>query len=180
MTKFLVRNKSNKQNSFTNVNLYWWICGAILCNYKRVILWLDLLERLVYWNCGNVILTQTPKMLQFGRRMDRRPLKQNYNKSLAMSLLEFLCFSCVLRMFFFFEGLWWKFFGVLEAWIHRASLIYGFLKFLEAFELYSSELWDLGRWFEWFCFECSSYSCRASMLLNPLWCCLKCGCLGVC
>ena len=28
--------------------------------------------------------------------MDRRPLKRNYNKSLAMSFLEILCSSCVL------------------------------------------------------------------------------------
>ena len=186
----------------------------------KVILWFNLLERLVYWNYGNVILTRTPNILQFDWRMDRRPLKRNYNESLAMSLLEILCSSCslcVLHVFFVFEGLWWKFFRVLEAWIHRVSLIYGFLKFLEAwihrvsliygflkflkawihrvsliygflkfleaFELDSSELWDLGRWFEWFCFECSSYSrlkflklledlgfdsSKASMLLNRL------------
>ena len=30
--------------------------------------------------------------------------------------------------------------------------------FLEAFELDFSELWDLGIWFGWFLFECSSYS----------------------
>ena len=57
-------------------------------------------------------------------RMDRRSLKQNYNESLATSLLEILysscslCSSCVLRVlgaFFVFEDLWWKFFGVLEA-----------------------------------------------------------------
>ena len=60
-------------------------------------------------------------------------------------------------MFFVFEGLWWKFFKALEAWIRRASLICGLLRFLEAFELDSSNLWDLGRWFGWFLFECSSY-----------------------
>ena len=64
----------------------------------------------------------------------------------------------LLRMFFVFEGLWWKFFGALEDWIRRASPIYGLLRFLEAFELDSSDLWDLGRWFGWFLFECSSYS----------------------
>ena len=64
----------------------------------------------------------------------------------------------LLRMFFVFEGLWWKFFGALEAWIYRASPICGLLSFLEAFELDSSDLWDLGRWFGWFLFECSSYS----------------------
>jgi len=45
-------------------------------------------------------------------------LKQNYNESLAMSLLEILFSSCssrVLRAFFVFEGLWWKFFGALKA-----------------------------------------------------------------
>ena len=128
-----------------------------------MILWFDLLERFVDWNCSNVILIWTTNILQFGWRMDRNSLKQNYNESLAMSLLEILCSSCslcvlhVLRLFFFFEGLWWKFFGTLKALIHRASLICGFLKFLKTFELDSSELWDLGRWFRWFFFECSSY-----------------------
>ena len=60
-----------------------------------------------------------------------------------------------LRMFFVFKGLWWKF---LEAWICKASPICGLLKFLVAFELDSNDLWDLGRWFGWFLFECSSYS----------------------
>ena len=32
-----------------------------------------------------------------------------------------------------------------------------FVRFLEAFELDSNELWDLGIWFGWFLFECSSY-----------------------
>ena len=92
-----------------------------------------------------------------------------------------------LRIFYVFEGLWWKFFGALESWIHRASLIYGLLRFLEAFELDSSDLWDLGRQFRWFCFECSLHlrskflkfleasglnSNRVSVLLNLLWCCL--------
>ena len=78
--------------------------------------------------------------------------------------LEILCSSrslcvlhvlCVLRAFFLFEGLWWKFFHALEAWIHRVSLICGLLRFLEAFELDSSELGDLGIWFGWLLFECS-------------------------
>jgi len=56
--------------------------------------------------------------------MDRRSFKQNYNKSLIMSLLEILCslhYSCslcalcVLHVPFVFEGLWWKFFKDLEA-----------------------------------------------------------------
>lgn len=64
----------------------------------------------------------------------------------------------LLRMFFVFESLWWKFFGALEAWIRRASPICSLLRFLEAFELDSNDLWDLGRWFGWFLFECSSYS----------------------
>ena len=46
----------------------------------------------------------------------------------------------LLRMFFVFEGLWWKFFGALEAWIRRASPICGLLRVLEAFELDSSDL----------------------------------------
>ena len=64
----------------------------------------------------------------------------------------------LLRMFFVFEGLWWKFFGALEAWIRRVSPICSLLRFLEAFELDSNDLWDLGRWFGWFFFECSLYS----------------------
>ena len=39
----------------------------------------------------------------------------------------------LLRMFFVFEDLWWKFFGALEAWIRRASLICDLLMF--------SDLW---------------------------------------
>ena len=61
----------------------------------------------------------------------------------------------VLRVFFVFESLWWKFFGALEAWIRWGSLICDLLRFLEAFELDSSDLWDLGRWFGWFLFKCS-------------------------
>ena len=101
MTKFLVWNKSNKWNSFTNANLYWWLRGTILCIYERVILWFDLLKRLVDWIYSNVILIRTPNVLQFGWRMDRRSLEQNYNESLAMSLLEIPCSSrssCVLRL----------------------------------------------------------------------------------
>ena len=63
----------------------------------------------------------------------------------------------VLCVFFIFEGLWWKFFGTLEAWIHRAALFCGLLRFLEAFELDSSKLWDQGLWFGWFLFEYSLY-----------------------
>ena len=164
---FSIWNKSNKYNSFTNANLYWWLCGTILCDYKRVILWFDLIERFVGWICSNVILIRTPNILQFGWRMDRRSLERNYNESLAMSLLEILyssrslCSSCVLRVlgaFFVFEGLWRKLFGALEAWIRRASPICDLLMFLEAFEFDSNDLWDLGRWFGWFLFECSSYS----------------------
>ena len=46
----------------------------------------------------------------------------------------------------------------MEAWIRRVSPICGLLRFLEAFELDSNNLWDLGRWFGWFLFECSLYS----------------------
>ena len=45
-----------------------------------------------------------------------------------------------LRMFFVFEGSWRKFFGALEACIRRALPICGLLRFLEAFELDSSDL----------------------------------------
>ena len=89
-----------------------------------MILLFDLLAKLVDWNCGNVILIRTQYILQFGRGMDQRPLKQNYNESLAMKMLEILCSSrslfvlrilFVLHAFFLFEGLWWKFFSALEA-----------------------------------------------------------------
>ena len=177
--------------------------GTILYDYKRVILWFNLLKRLVDWICSYAILILTPNILQFGWRMDWKSLEQNFNESLAMSLLEIICSlrsSCslcvlhfwrfvvevlrgfgglnpwgfvdlrfvevsggfwawfqwtlrsrnmiwmiTLRMFFVFEGLWWKFFEALEAWICRASLICDLLRFLEAFELDSSDLWDLGR-----------------------------------
>ena len=80
---------------------------------------------------------------------------------ITMNLWLWACWKSfvlhVLRVFFVFEGLWWKFFGALEAWIRWASLICDFLRFLEVFELDSSELWDLRRWFGWFLFECSSY-----------------------
>ena len=84
----------------------------------------------------------------------------------------------LLQMFFVFKGSWWKFFGALEAWIRRALPICGLLRFLETFELDSNDLWDLGRWFGWYLFECSLYSklkflkalrvdsCRAFLLLN--------------
>ena len=79
-------------------------CGTILCDYKRVILWFNLLTRLIDWICGNVILTWTQNIIQFGWEMDRRLLKWNCKEFLAMSLLEILCssrsscFSCVLRL----------------------------------------------------------------------------------
>ena len=38
-------------------------------------------------------------------------------------------------MFFVFEGLWWKFFKTLEAWIRRASPICGLLMFFEPLSL---------------------------------------------
>ena len=75
----------------------------------------------------------------------------------------------VLRAFFVFEGLWWKFFGALEAWICWVSLICDFLRFLEAFELDSSELWDLRRWFGWFFFKCSSYLKVCGESSSRLW-----------
>ena len=88
----------------------------------------------------------TQNILQFGWRMDRRLLKRNCNESLAVNFLEILCSSrssrssCVLRVlrvFFIFEGLWWKFFEALEAWIRRVSPIYGLLMFFS----------DLQAWF---------------------------------
>ena len=54
-----------------------------------MILWFDLLARLIDWICGNVILTWTQNILQFGWGMDRRLLKRNCNESLAMSLCKF-------------------------------------------------------------------------------------------
>ena len=97
-----------------------------------------------------------------------------YRASLICGLLRFLeafklwfqwplrsrqvVWMILLRMFFVFEGSWRKFFGVLEVWISRASLICGLLRFLKAFKLDSSDFWDLGRWFGWFLFECFSNS----------------------
>ena len=81
---------------------------------------------------------------------------------ITINLLLWACWKFfvlhVFRAFFVFKGLWWKFFEALEAWIRRASPICGLLRFLEAFDIDSSELWDLGRWFGWFLFEYSSYS----------------------
>ena len=45
----------------------------------------------------------------------------------------------LLRMFFVFEGLWWKFFGTLEAWIRRAFTNLWFVEVLGGF-------WA---WFQW-------------------------------
>ena len=122
-----------------------------------MILWFDLLERFVGWICSNVILIQIPNILQFGWRMDRRSLERNYNKSLAMSLLEilcsscFLCSSCALHLRRFVEEVLRGFRGLnLQSFTNL-----WFVRFLEAFELDSSELWDLGIWFGWFLFECS-------------------------
>ena len=67
--------------------------GTILCDYKRVILWFDLLKRLVDWICSYMILIRTPNIVQFGWRMDQRSLEKNYNESLAISLLGILCSS---------------------------------------------------------------------------------------
>ena len=70
--------------------------------------------------------------------------------------LEILCSShstCVLCLRRFVAEVLRGFGG----WIRRVSPICGLLRFLEAFELDSSNLWDLGRWFGWFLFECSSY-----------------------
>ena len=68
--------------------------------------------------------------------MDRRPLKQNYNESTAMSLLEIFCSSYVLHLQrFVVEVL--RCFGGLNP---KVSLIYGLLRFMEAFELDSSKL----------------------------------------
>ena len=89
--------------------------------------------------------------------MDQRSLEQNYNESLAMSLLEILCSSrssCSSRVLCL-RRLWWKFFGALKACFRRALLICDLLMFLKAFELDSRKLLDLGRWFGWFCFEWS-------------------------
>ena len=131
---------------------------------KKVILWFNLLARLIDWNCGNVILTRTQNILQFGWGIFENELQWISGYELVRNSLFFtffvffMCSLCSSRILLLFEGLRWKFFSVLEAWIHRVSLICGLLRILEAFELDSSELWDLGRWFGWFLFECSSYS----------------------
>ena len=84
-------------------------------------------------------------------------------KSLVLHVLR------ILRVFFIFKGLWWKFFNTFEAWIRWASLICDFLRFLETFELDSSELWDLRRWFRWFLFECSLYLMVCGRSFLGLW-----------
>ena len=80
---------------------------------------------------------------------------------ITMNLWLWACWKSfvlhVLCVFFVFEGLWRKFFGALEAWICWASLICDLLRFLKAFGLDSSNLWDLGIWFGWFLFKRSSY-----------------------
>ena len=43
----------------------------------------------------------------------------------------------LLRMFFVFEGLWYKFFGALEAWIRRASLICDLMMFSDLWAWFS-------------------------------------------
>ena len=58
---------------------------------------ISLKKKLVDWICGNVILTWTQNILQFGWGMDQKLLKRNCNESLAMSLLEILCSSCSSR-----------------------------------------------------------------------------------
>ena len=84
--------------------------------------------------------------------MDKRSLTQNFNKFLVTSLLEILsslrssyslCVLCLQRFVV----------KVLQGFRGK-----NFLKFLEPFELNSSELWDIRRWFGWFLFKCSSYS----------------------
>ena len=50
-----------------------------------------------------------------------------YWKSFILHILR------VLRVFLVFEGLWWKFYGALEAWIHWASLILWFLEVFGGF-----------------------------------------------
>ena len=85
-----------------------------------------------------------------------------------MSLLEIPCSSrssYVLRLRRFVVEV----FDALEAWIRWTSLIYDFLRFLEAFELDSGELWDLRRRFGWFLFECSLYLKVCSRSSSGLW-----------
>ena len=88
-----------------------------------------------------MILIRTPNILQFGWRMDRRSLKQNYNESPAMSLLEILCSSyssyssCVLCL--------WRF--VVE--IIRG---FGGLNPQSFTNLWFLEIsWDFWAWFQW-------------------------------
>ena len=69
-------------------------------------------------------------------------LQRIFGYDLVKNPLFFMFFvgsSCSL-CFSIFEGLWWKFFGALEASIRRVSPNYGFLKFLEDFDLDSGEL----------------------------------------
>ena len=64
------------------------------------------------------------------------------------------CSSCVLRLRRFVVEVLRGFRGLnLQSFTNL-----WFVRFLEAFELDSKELWDLGIWFGWFLFECFSYS----------------------
>ena len=99
-----------------------------------------------------------------------------------------------LRMFFVFEGLWQKFFRVLEAWIRKASSMCNPWSFWRLLGLISANfkisigslddfasnilcIWRLK--FLKFLEASRLDSNRASILLNLLWCCLWHGCLGV-
>ena len=71
--------------------------------------------------------------------MDRRSLGQNYNESLAMSLLEIICSSrssCALHLRRFVEEVLRGFRGLNP----QSFTNLWFVRFLEAFELDSSEL----------------------------------------
>ena len=132
------------------MNLYWWICGTIL-------LWLqkrDLLIRFLWKICWLELWWCD---FDSNTKYTSNWLKNGLKTFEILCSSRSLCVLCVLRAFFIVKDLWWKFFGALVAWICRASPICGFLKFLEAFELDSSELWNLGTWLGWFLFECSWY-----------------------
>ena len=127
-------------------------------------------------------------ILQFGWGMDRRPLKQNYNESLAMSLLEILCSSCVLHLRRFvveilqgfvglnlqrFTNLW--FLEVSEGlwawfqWTLRSRKMIGMILF-RMFFVFEVEVLKVPRGFRaWF--QQSFYATKSSLMLLEVWMC---------
>ena len=127
-------------------------------------------------------------ILQFGWRMDRRPLKRNYNESLAMSLLEILCSSCVLHLQRFvveilrgflglnpqrFTNLWFlevsEGFCVWFQWTLRSRKMIWMILF-RMFFVFEVEVLKVPKGFRtWF--QESFYATESSLMLLEVWMC---------